>query len=286
MSAAESSPQPPDPMSKTQPLISITLPNYNYGAFLAESIEGVLNQTYPHWELLITDDGSTDGSQEIIEAYAKQDTRIHPVYFEQNQGTQAAHGNTWRRVSGELVYQYSSDDAITEPTFFARAVHAMQRHPDCGGFFGAAAMVGTETGEFQGYMGRATAGYSNRMKFLAGFLRFGFFIPGISAIWRKDAIDHVGAYDPALGPQTDYFVNHAIASKFGVVFEAKAFAKARISESQASYSSNTNLQAELDRFALVEEKMKRVLSDVKVPESDWANWRSTKHAELSARHAA
>lgn len=271
---------------KARPLISVTLPNYNYGSFLEEALDGLLAQTYEHWELLITDDGSTDGSAEIIASYASKDARIHPVYFEKNQGAQFAHGNTWRRVTGGLVYQYSSDDAITEPTFFARAVHAMQRHPDCGGFFGAASMVGTESGQFQGYMGRATAGYSNRLKFLAGFLRFGFFIPGISAIWRKDAVDHVGAYDPALGPQTDYYVNHAIASKFGVVFEAMAFAKARVSESQASYSSNTNLQAEIERFALVERKMREVLSDITVPESDWAYWRATKHTELNARHAA
>ena len=56
-------------MSSKQPLISVTLPNYNYGRFLTESLQSVLNQTYENFEILFVDDGSTDESREIAERF-------------------------------------------------------------------------------------------------------------------------------------------------------------------------------------------------------------------------
>ncbi len=274
-------------MSKNRPLISITLPNYNYGAFLAESIEGILRQTYVHWELLITDDGSTDGSQEIIQRYAKSDRRIRPVYFPVNQGAQPAHQNTWRRASGKLVYQYSSDDAVVHPDFFAHAVDALEAQPGAGGFFGVTQMVSTETGAPLGQMGNAPAGYIARELFVSGFIQHRVFVPGISSIWKRSAINEVGGYDTRLGPQADYYINHVIPAKFGVVFSPKIYAKARISEAGASYSSNTRLQEELDRFALCERKMRQQLSTCyHVADAYWDHWRKIKHQELAQRHSA
>ncbi|MDE5712048.1 MAG: glycosyltransferase, partial [Muribaculaceae bacterium] len=57
-------------------LVSIVTPSYNSSAFIGETIESILSQTYKNWELLITDDCSTDNSREIIEEYAAKDSRI------------------------------------------------------------------------------------------------------------------------------------------------------------------------------------------------------------------
>lgn len=56
--------------------ISIVTPMYNGGRFVAQTIESVLAQTYPHWEMLIVDDGSKDDSPEIVGAYSARDPRI------------------------------------------------------------------------------------------------------------------------------------------------------------------------------------------------------------------
>src|SRR5439155_146143 len=56
---------PLDPLPKT-PLVSILISNYNYAPFLPEAIESCLRQTYPHLEIVVCDDGSTDGSQRIL----------------------------------------------------------------------------------------------------------------------------------------------------------------------------------------------------------------------------
>ena len=57
-------------------LVSIITPSYNSSSFIAETIESILSQTYLNWELLITDDCSTDRSVEIIERYIQRDSRI------------------------------------------------------------------------------------------------------------------------------------------------------------------------------------------------------------------
>jgi glycosyltransferase involved in cell wall biosynthesis len=269
-----------------QPLtISVTLPNFNHGRYLGMALEAIVRQTYPHWEILFVDDGSTDGSRRIAEEYAAKDSRIRSVYFERNQGALAAHANAWSRVGGELVYQYSSDDTVTDLTFFESAVAALNQFPSAGGYFGVAAIMGAETGQVTGTMGHAIPGYINPLKFLAGFLRFQFFVPGISSIWRKAAIDAVGGYDSALGAQTDYFINHAIPAKFGAVFDPKLCSVARVSESNNSFSSLTSLEAEKGRFDLFEKKMKAYLPESSAPESDWAIWRAAKYSELESRHA-
>lgn len=58
-------------------LVSIITPSYNSAAYIAEMIESILAQTYTNWELLITDDCSTDDSVKIIESYAAKDSRIN-----------------------------------------------------------------------------------------------------------------------------------------------------------------------------------------------------------------
>src|SRR5258708_38436715 len=118
------------------PLISVTLPNYNYGRFLCHALESVLCQTYPHWEILFVDDGSTDGSRAIAEELAAKDKRLKPVFFEKNQGVMKALDNAWNRASGELIYQFSSDDALCDSDFFRLGVEALVANPLAAGFYG------------------------------------------------------------------------------------------------------------------------------------------------------
>src|SRR6202035_4731154 len=66
----------PLPPMVHEPLVSILMSNYNYGQYISEAVESVLRQTYTRLELVVCDDGSTDRSCEVIEAYRRQDRRI------------------------------------------------------------------------------------------------------------------------------------------------------------------------------------------------------------------
>lgn len=288
-------PPPPSPrilpqtlihhVTKAHPLISVTLPNYNHGTYLKQAIESVLMQSYRNLEILVTDDGSTDNSVEIIRRYARQDPRVKAAYFDKNQGAQAAHAETWKRVTGEIIYQFSSDDYLCHPDFFALGVAALAENPAAAGFFGIADVMIIETGRKMCRMGQAEPiGYVSPEQFLQGFLTRGFFVPGISSLWYKSEILAVGGYDSRLGPQSDYFINHALPARSGVVFNPKVFAHTRTSLEKKSYSGSASLEDEVKRFELFATKMRQVIRDGGTMEHEWNRWSQTRAKELIEKH--
>lgn len=97
-------------MSEEQPLVSIIMPAYNAESHIAESIESVISQTYSNWELLITDDRSTDTTQKIINEYAIQDSRIKLFINEQNGGAGVARNNSINHANGRFIAFLDADD--------------------------------------------------------------------------------------------------------------------------------------------------------------------------------
>ncbi|WP_156907944.1 glycosyltransferase [Desulfovibrio cuneatus] len=92
-----------------QPLISIIMPAYNAQSFIASSIASVIAQTWPHWELLIIDDGSTDGTASIAAAFALQDSRIQCL-SQENAGVSAARNLGMQHAQGPLLSFLDADD--------------------------------------------------------------------------------------------------------------------------------------------------------------------------------
>jgi hypothetical protein len=99
-------------------MASIVINNYNYGHFLKETIDSALNQTYPRTEVVVVDDGSTDGSQEIIADYRD---RVIPVLTE-NGGQTSAFNTGFLKSRGEIVCFLDSDDPLL-PTAMEKAVN-------------------------------------------------------------------------------------------------------------------------------------------------------------------
>lgn len=74
-------------------LVSIITPSYNCAQFIGEAIECVLAQTYKNWELLITDDCSSDNTRDIIKDYCRKDKRIKLFLLDENSGAGIARNN-------------------------------------------------------------------------------------------------------------------------------------------------------------------------------------------------
>lgn len=92
-----------------EPVVSVIMPAYNAGTFIAESIESVIYQTYTLWELLIVDDGSADNTKEIIETYCMKDGRIK--CFSQQNGKQGKARNlALAHASGTHIAFLDADD--------------------------------------------------------------------------------------------------------------------------------------------------------------------------------
>lgn len=91
------------------PLVSIIMPCYNAERYIAQSIESVLAQTYQEWELLITDDCSTDKSVEIIKRYCEQDGRIN-LLINEHKGIAETRNASIARAKGRFLAFLDNDD--------------------------------------------------------------------------------------------------------------------------------------------------------------------------------
>lgn len=109
-------------------LVSIIIPCYNYGWLLPETLDSVLAQTYPHWECLIIDDGSTDNSRAVGEEYQVRDARFRYIYQE-NKGMSAARNHGIREARGTYLQFLDSDDLLA-PGKLQAQVALLESHPE------------------------------------------------------------------------------------------------------------------------------------------------------------
>lgn len=108
------------------PLISIITPSYNSTAFIKETIESVLAQSYSHWEMIIVDDQSKDDSVHLIKQYVEGDPRIQLICLTENVGAAEARNIAIRRAKGDYIAFLDSDD-VWLPTKLEEQVTFMQK---------------------------------------------------------------------------------------------------------------------------------------------------------------
>ena len=103
-----------------QPLISVVMPTYNpKHEWLKQAIDSVRRQIYPHWELCIADDASTDVSvRSVLEAYAELDSRIKVIFREKNGHISAASNSALELATGEWIALLDHDDVLAEHALF------------------------------------------------------------------------------------------------------------------------------------------------------------------------
>ena len=116
-------------MSSTNPLISVCMAVYNAERYVAEAVESILNQTFGDFEFLILDDGSTDGSLDILRRYAERDPRIR-LTSRPNQGLVASLNELVDQARGEFIARMDADD-VSLPERFQREVDYLRDHPEC-----------------------------------------------------------------------------------------------------------------------------------------------------------
>jgi glycosyltransferase involved in cell wall biosynthesis len=110
------------------PRLSIGLPVYNSSRYVAESIEALLGQTYEDFELIISDNASTDDTGDICRRYEKLDSRIRYFRQEQNVGLAPNHNFCVERASGEL-FKWAAGDDLYARDLLEKCVAALDEHP-------------------------------------------------------------------------------------------------------------------------------------------------------------
>lgn len=112
--------------------VSILMPVYNGEEFLKQAMNSVLVQSFPDWELLVVNDGSTDRSGEIIKWYAGQDSRIKLITNEHNLGLVASLNEAVAAAKGDLLARLDCDDWWSEPQKLFKQVEFLNLHQDFG----------------------------------------------------------------------------------------------------------------------------------------------------------
>ena len=117
-------------MAAEEQTVSVIVPVYDVEAYLEQCIDSVLEQTHALLEVILVDDGSTDGSGLLCDAFADRDTRIRVIH-QSNAGLSAARNAGLATASGEFVTFLDGDD-WWDPTFVASLLAALETHPEAG----------------------------------------------------------------------------------------------------------------------------------------------------------
>lgn len=111
-------------------VVSVIIPNYNHASYLDEAIRSALAQTYPHVEVIVVDDGSTDDSRTVAARYGDDITYI----WQENQGLSAARNTGIRAASGDYIALLDADDLL-EPGYLAALMATLEEHPEASGAY-------------------------------------------------------------------------------------------------------------------------------------------------------
>jgi glycosyltransferase involved in cell wall biosynthesis len=264
----------------TAPLLSVLIPNYNHGHFLRKCFAGILAQTFTNFEICVTDDGSTDGSPDLIAEYAARDRRFKPNYFPANRGMIAGFVDLLQRATGKYIFWAAADDFVISKDFFQHAITALEGDPRPAGFYGITGIYLAEKEKLVESCGTAeVVGYNTPLQCCQGFIRCRYVVTSPSAIWRRDLYIKHGGMDmeqliPKLGPQVDFYLIHVLAFTYGMYYEKTPFACQRIYEAKTNYSANLHLWETASRYAELEKGLRAVGLDYPGMEQDWFRWRA------------
>lgn len=115
-----------------EPRVSIILPTYNGARFIEKSIESVLAQSFKEWELLVIDDGSSDGTAEVVNKLRERDERVHYMRNQENMGIQKTLNRGLTEARGELIARIDDDDTWIDGEKLARQVKFLDENPEYG----------------------------------------------------------------------------------------------------------------------------------------------------------
>jgi len=115
--------------SDNHPKLSIGLPVYNGERYLSQTIEGLLEQTFSDYELIISDNASTDGTEAICRRFAETDPRIRYHRSEVNRGAAWNFNNTVDLARGEY-FKWAAHDDLHHPAFLEKCVDVLERMPE------------------------------------------------------------------------------------------------------------------------------------------------------------
>jgi glycosyltransferase involved in cell wall biosynthesis len=222
------------------PRVSIIIPTYNSAQFIAQAVDSVLAQTYPDFEVIVVDDGSTDDTQSVLAPYSQRIRYIHQA----NKGPSAARNKGILAAWGDYILFLDSDDLIP-PNKLELQIPPLEAHPDSGLVYSAWQHINENGTRIWGEMRPNKQG-----RVLKDLLRRSFYFPPGAAVIRRDCLAKVGTFDETIKgtEDTDMWLRIARAGYAFEYFDQPLFLYRVV---KGSLSSNVTSQAQ-NEFAVLD----------------------------------
>jgi glycosyltransferase involved in cell wall biosynthesis len=181
----------------TSPLVSVVCLCYNHARFVQEAIESVLNQTYPHVELVVVDDNSTDDSVLRIKNALTNSPDVKTIFFDRNKGNCKAFNEGFRKTKGDFIIDLSGDD-ILAPDRIEKGVEDFQLHDQKTGVNFTDAQLIDEQGNALGFHSDRFPHDTIPQGDVYSNILSRYFINTPTMMMRRDVLVQLGGYDEAL----------------------------------------------------------------------------------------
>lgn len=222
--------------------VSVVIPCYNGAEFLAEAIDSVLAQTYPPFEIIVVDDGSTDNTGEIAARYPSV-----RCIRQENQGLAKVRDRGVRESQGKYLVFLDHDDRLF-PDALEIGVSCLETHPSCAFAFGLCKLItadGLPLGSGSGILEQSFETFNYQV-----LLRGRCLVPPATVMFRRNVFEAIGSFDPTLAPVDDYDIYLRIASAFPVYCHNQVVAEYRQHSNSLTATGRTSRLLKLNLRAL------------------------------------
>jgi glycosyltransferase involved in cell wall biosynthesis len=226
------------------PTLSVVVPNYNHGRFLRDSLRAILAQSFLPLEVIVVDDGSTDGSVEILREFAREHAIIRVIENAANAGVVANMNRLLEMAAGEYICFAAADDKVL-PGMFEASLTLLARHKDAG-FCSGLCLIIDEEGQSKGMLAAplvsATPRFFSSSESKELLRKYGPWVVGNTVVYRRDVLLESGGFDPNLAAYCDGFLHLVLALRHGACFVPAPFACWR--RLASGYAASTHADVE------------------------------------------
>lgn len=217
----------------TTPKVSVVVPAYNVSGYIQETLISLLLQTFPNFEVLVVDDGSSDDTAAIVKKFEERDSRFQ-LLQKSNGGLSSARNYGIRHAVGEYIALLDGDDVYHKDKL-ATHVDRLDRDADIGVVYSASQTIKDD--------GRPTfislSGKPVHSNLMLALLCKNFVGHGSNGVFRRCLVDEVGEFDEDLRSweDVDFWLRIAATQKWGFYREKRILCYYRVRPSGLSFNS-------------------------------------------------
>jgi glycosyltransferase involved in cell wall biosynthesis len=244
-------------LSESGTALTVIQPNYNHAKYLPIALEALLAQVRSADETIFIDDGSTDDSVAVIEAFLPRFKNARLVRNAQNQGVVRNMNLGLKLAKGAVVHFAASDD-ITYPSFFAKGIALLEAYPQAA-LFSARSDTIDGAGQSQGPLATPVPlprpGYISPELAARLLMRDDGWFMGNASLFRREALLAAGGAPEELGAFSDGYVSRYLALKHGACFSPEVLCAWRRIEGGMAWSLASSAERSEQLAKLVERRI-------------------------------